>query len=97
MKPSEENGSSLEILMVGNFNFSQINWDTRKVHGGTRQNASQIMQLLNLVEEYKLKQHIQTPTRMNNIHDLVLTQNQDTYITIKYMEQKHTLKPCTTK
>lgn len=64
-----------EVIMVGDFNFPQINWNTREVQGGTRQSGTQAKCLLDLMMECNLTQHIQEPTRINNILDLVLTKN----------------------
>ena len=66
--------TSPEIIILGDFNFPHINWETSKVQGGV--GASQARTLLELLNHNNLTQHIHSSTRLNNILDLVITKNQ---------------------
>ncbi len=66
---------SLEIILLGDFNFPQISWENRLIQGGTRHSSTQANYFLDMMDECHLTQHIHDPTRIKNTLDLVLTKN----------------------
>ena len=74
---NENEGERKTIIVAGDFNFPIIDWKTRKVSGGTREQNGQAEDLLALSEEFFLVQCIEEPTRLNNILDLFFTNNED--------------------
>ena len=65
------------IMLTGDLNFPLINWERESVYGGTRVMRVQAEALLHFAEEHYLNQLIKTPTRGNNILDIVMTNNDD--------------------
>ena len=65
------------IIIAGDFNLPIIDWKTGKIKGGTRVQARQAEELLELSQEFFLNQCINKPTRLNNILDLFFTNNED--------------------
>ncbi|KAK3864103.1 hypothetical protein Pcinc_030186 [Petrolisthes cinctipes] len=61
------------IFITGDFNFPTINWANDTINGGTSADKSQARLLLTFIEDYCLTQIIHSPTRLNNILDLFLT------------------------
>ncbi|KAF2345717.1 Endonuclease/exonuclease/phosphatase [Trinorchestia longiramus] len=55
-----------ETLITGDFNLPHINWTTR-------QSQAPGSKLINLMSTNSLQQHVNEPTRGNNILDLVMT------------------------
>lgn len=65
------------VLFSGDLNFPRIDWDSHTVYGGTSQMRAQADALLTLANEQFLTQIIRSPTRENNILDIVMTNNMD--------------------
>ena len=67
------------ILLMGDFNFPQINWSTEIITGGGRSGVEmKAAQLLrDFSSDFCLTQLIDKPTRGTNILDLVFTNNED--------------------
>ena len=65
--------SSLEKVILGDFNFPGINWNNDTICGNDKLQAQL---LLDFMDNHNFMQHIKEPTRKNNILDLVMTQNQ---------------------
>ncbi|KAF2345810.1 Endonuclease/exonuclease/phosphatase, partial [Trinorchestia longiramus] len=55
-----------ETLVMGDFNLPNINWTTR-------QSQAPGSKLIDLMNTNSLQQHVNEPTRGNDIHDLVMT------------------------
>lgn len=64
------------IIITGDFNFPIINWTTDTINSGTSADKSQAQLFLTFIEDYCLTQIIHSPTRLNNILDLFLTNNE---------------------
>ena len=67
------------IILVGDFNFPQIEWELGRVEGG-RKSALETKQALRLFESIDalcLEQIVHEPTRLTNILDLIMTNNND--------------------
>jgi hypothetical protein len=62
------------IVLCGDFNCPDINWDTHTVPPGASDRQVQ-QQLIDLAEKFNLHQMQDRPTRENNILDLVFTTN----------------------
>ena len=66
------------ILMLGDFNFCEINWEKIYEYDFSSSNSrenTQISKLYDLMEHYFLQQVIKIPTRLKNILDLLFTNN----------------------
>ena len=62
--------------MIGDFNFRKISWPLGTIGKGcTTSEQNQAKLLINLTDELLLTQYILKPTRLNNILDLVFTNN----------------------
>ena len=71
-------GDSYTYMITGDFNFPNMCWETLSVKPGlTKEVAESGRLLLRLMERYLLNQHVNTPTRVNNILDLFLTNRHD--------------------
>ena len=70
------------IFLTGDLNFPLINWELESVYGGTEEMRTQAEALLNLAREFCLEQHINTPTRGDNILDIVMTNDDNLIHTI---------------
>ena len=67
-----------EIVLVGDFNFPQINWENETMQGSSsKEDKEQATLLLELMKNNYFCQIIQHPTRGNNILDLVMIRNWD--------------------
>ena len=56
-----------EVMVIGDFNFKEINWDTMKA-GSTKADN-----FLDVVMDNLWSQHVTKPTRQNSLLDLVIT------------------------
>lgn len=65
--------SETKIIMLGNFNLSIISWPSRHICGGTTSDQTQANELIKLADNHHLEQIIMKPTRMNNVLDLIFT------------------------
>ena len=65
------------IMLTGDLNFPLIKWDSESVYGGAEDMRVQATALLQLAGEFCLNQHINCPTRGNNILDIVMTNNDE--------------------
>ena len=63
--------------MTGDFNFPALNWSTNTISGGCLDTKEQALALLEFISDHCLIQHIDVPTRGNNILDLILTNNEE--------------------
>ncbi|XP_076039464.1 uncharacterized protein LOC143024537 [Oratosquilla oratoria] len=70
------------IIINGDFNLPIIKWDTMTIYGGTAVDRLHSTTLVNLANEFLLKQLINEPTRGENILDLVFTNNEELVNTI---------------
>merc|ERR1711872_846008 len=68
-------GRQEDVLLIGDFNFPKINWDTYTLGGRTTNEKAQGEILLNFVNEYSMTQFVSAPTRKKNTLDLVITNN----------------------
>ena len=60
------------VLIMGDFNFPNLDWGTRNIGGGTVDVQSQALCLLEFMDHFALEQFVTEPTRINNILDLFL-------------------------
>lgn len=67
------------IMLTGDLNFPNINWEAESVYGGAGDMRDQAEALLRLAEEHCLTQIINVPTRGDNILDIVMTNNEDIF------------------
>lgn len=65
------------ILINGDFNLPHVNWFDDNIYGGTAADRLQASALFSMSEDLLLKQVICSPTRGNNILDLVFTNNEE--------------------
>lgn len=70
------------IVIMGDFNLPIIQWDTNEVYGGSASDRQQSNTFLSFIDEFILKQLIDTPTRERSILDLLLTNNEDIFSAI---------------
>ena len=76
-----------KLLLVGDFNFPHINWNTWSV--GTKDNNSKESQFIETIRDSYLEQIIKQPTRYrcnekSNVLDLVLTDNDQRIENLEY-------------
>ena len=64
-----------DILLIGDFNFPKIIWDSNTLGGRTSNEKAQGEILLDFINEYSMTQTVKAPTRKNNTLDLVITNN----------------------
>ena len=76
------NGECKTIIVAGDFNLPIVDWQTKKISGGTRDVQRQAEELMALCEEFFMNQCINKPTRQNNILDLFFTNNEDLILKI---------------
>ena len=68
---------SIQLWLVGDFNFPNIDWPSLSVNPGGSTDATQSsLLLLNFMSKHFLNQYVSSPTRGNNILDLFLTNNE---------------------
>jgi len=60
--------ASHDIVLVGDFNLPAVNWSSHHVP-----NNAVYSEFINFISQYGLYQHVRSPTRIDNILDLVLT------------------------
>ena len=77
--------TSVNHIMLGDFNFPNINWGTSSCPNGFYGN-SQVSNLLDFADENFMNQHIYEPTRGNNILDLIFSNNDDIIFDIQLSE-----------
>ena len=65
------------IILSGDLNFPLINWDLENIYGGAADMRTQAQALLEFANDFCLNQVINTPTRGNNILDIVMTNSED--------------------
>lgn len=65
------------ILIIGDFNLPNIQWDDITIYGGTMEDRQQANLLFTMMENLILKQIIRVPTRENNILDILLTNDEE--------------------
>jgi endonuclease/exonuclease/phosphatase family metal-dependent hydrolase len=63
-----KSASQANVLMMGDFNYPKINWDTLDCDSSS-------MTYRDLILDNYLYQHVRQPTRENNILDLVISSN----------------------
>ena len=74
---------SYTLIVTGDFNLPNICWDTLTVQTGSTIAVSDAAQyLLQFMEKFLLNQEVNTPTRLDNILDLVLTNRHDLVIDV---------------
>ena len=61
-----EQASNNQVLNMGDFNYSKINWENLEVHNKEREFAD-------LVQDCFLDKHVLAPTRGNNVLDFILS------------------------
>jgi exonuclease III len=76
-KLTELDASAPNLVMVGDFNFPNINWHTQNVYGGSLEMRNQAENLFNLADNHCMEQYIEQPTRGNNILDLLFLDNEE--------------------
>ena len=64
-----------DVLLMGDFNFPKIIWETNTLGGRTANEKAQGEILLNFISEYSMTQIVSAPTRQRNTLDLVITNN----------------------
>ena len=64
-----------DFLLLRDFNFPNVNWDTREMTEETPDEKFQARQLTSLVEARFLTQFIDKPTKGSNILDLLISNN----------------------
>ena len=61
-------------ILAGDFNFPNISWDTTSVTPSLSRDAnSSARYLLNFLQQNFTSQYVSTPTRFNNIFDLIIS------------------------
>ncbi|KAG0702385.1 hypothetical protein GWK47_002865 [Chionoecetes opilio] len=65
------------IMLTGDLNFPFIDWELESVYGGEGDMRTQAEAVLNFAEDFCLQQVINTPTRGDNILDIVMINNDD--------------------
>ena len=74
-----ERVSNVDVLIMGDFNFPGINWDTLGSDSASHD-------FRNLILDKYLHQHVNEPTREQNILDLVITSSGDRIDLVKIEE-----------
>ncbi|MGE5821999.1 MAG: hypothetical protein ACM31M_05390, partial [Nitrososphaerota archaeon] len=74
-----ENASKGDVLIMGDFNYPKINWDSLD-------SDSNSMAFRDLILDNYLFQHVRQPTRLNNILDLVISSNVDMVSEVRVLE-----------
>ncbi len=65
------------IMLTDDLYFPLIDWKLESVYGGAADMRTQAEAILHFAEEFCLNQVINTPTRGNNILDIIMTNNDD--------------------
>ena len=72
----DEVDNSYSVVIVGDFNFPYIDWNSGKVNGGVPVDMQQSAEnFLYLLSDLFMTQYVSLPTRSNNILDLFFTNN----------------------
>ena len=66
-----------DMIIMGDFNFPNIVWDSMMIKGGTTESQVQGRALLDFMDYMALEQYIKQPTRQMNILDLLLVNEPD--------------------
>ena len=59
------------IIIAGDFNYPDMDWQTKTVTSHTNRRLHE--EFIDLIDDYSLKQFVDTPTRQGNILELVLS------------------------
>ena len=65
------------IIMTGDLNFPNMNWELENIQGGSTASQIQGQACLELINQFCLEQCISVPTRGKNILDVFLTNNDE--------------------
>ena len=95
---SEQNGAVPELILLGDFNLPNMNWKcTSFPDGGSRGNLA-YHRTLEIINDNFLEQLVHTPTRGENILDIVLTNTPDYFARVETTESMisdHRVVECT--
>jgi hypothetical protein len=72
-----KNGSLPNVLLGGDFNLPDIEWENNTIKSNPQYGYKVNRLLLDTLEEHGLHQCVRKPTRLNNILDLIVTTNPD--------------------
>ena len=70
-------GPMPNVIIMGDFNLPDVEWTSRTVCGGLREEREQAHVLFKFMDEYCLNQEVDVPTRGENILDLLITNNDE--------------------
>ena len=76
-------GTEKSLIFTGDLNMPIINWDAKKISGGTRDLQRQAEELLEFAGDYYMDHFIMEPTRRENILDLFFTNSEETILKIE--------------
>ena len=84
-------GSMPNVIIMGNFNLSDIEWTSRTVYKGLREKREQTHPLIKSIYEDCLNQKVDVPTIGENILYLLITNNDELVndVRILYTKQSH--------
>ena len=71
---TDRNSKQKHIILTGDFNCPDIQWESGCIRGGSTQTAIQ-KQLIDIATDHSLTQVVDLPTRRQNILDLCFTTN----------------------
>ena len=60
------------VAVTGDLNYPNLDWVTRNIGGGTIDDQSQVLRLLEFVDYIALQQFVMEPTSINKFLDLIL-------------------------
>ena len=66
-----------ELIITGDFNLPNADWEDRSVYGGRVEQRAQAELMFNLMEEYCMCQEVNHPTRHNSKLDLLFANNDE--------------------
>ena len=70
------------VMITGDFNIPEMNWARNEIVGGSLPNKIHGELLLEFMAEFNLEQHVHKPTRLNNILDLFLSNNDESILRV---------------
>ena len=79
---TENNLDTTTLILTGDLNLPIISWEEQNIDGGTAADRRQASILLNFLEDNFLEQHVNQPTRGNNILDIFSTNNHELIVNI---------------